>query len=360
VCLAVFELARRLLPPRAALGAAALFAVHPVHVESIAPAINQSELVAALCVILAVCEYLDWRATAAAPSRKRVAIFTATYAGACLFKESAIVLPVLLAAAELDAGPRSSTALGSRPAALAARHRPGVDRRRVHCPTDVHPWLAGRNVHCRSVPRPLERPARAHDAWCRSGVGPPLCLARHLQADYSPQEIIGAASWGLGQTVGLAILAPTMILTLTGIRRHAVASFGMLWAAIAILPVSNLLVPTGIALAERTLFLPSVGVVLALGAGLAAIAARLDGAAPRIRLVALAALVLLVLAGAARSAVRYRIWHDTLTFTQRTVEDAPTSYRARAALGEVMFFLRQKKTGSSSCAKPFGCTLTAT
>ena len=101
VCLAVLALFRRLLPPRAALGAAALFAVHPVHVESIAPAVNQSELVAALCVILAVCRYLDWRATAAAPSRKQVAILTTTYAAACLFKESGIVLPGLLAAAEL-------------------------------------------------------------------------------------------------------------------------------------------------------------------------------------------------------------------------------------------------------------------
>jgi len=345
VCLAVFELSRRLLPPRAALGAAALFAVHPVHLESIAPAINQSELVAALCVILAVCKYLDWRATAAAPSRKLVAIFTATYAGACLFKESAIVLPGLLAAAELtlvrDPRPLSARVRQLWPLAIAlALTGAGF----IALRTSILGSLAG--TFTAEVFRGLSSGQRALTMlgvvpeWARLFVWP-----AHLQADYSPQEVIGAASWGLGQTLGLAILAPTVILTLTGIRRHPVASFGMLWAGIAILPVSNLLVPTGIALAERTLFLPSVGVVLALGAGLAAIAARLDGAAPRIRLAALAALVLLVLAGAARSAVRYRIWHDTLTFTQRTVEDAPTSYRARAALGEVMFFLRQKRTG---------------
>ena len=345
VCLAVLALFRRLLPPRAALGAAALFAVHPVHVESIAPAVNQSELVAALCVILAVCRYLDWRTTAAAPSRKQVAILTTTYAAACLFKESGIVLPGLLAAAELtlvrDLRPLSARLRQLWPLAIAlALTGAGF----IALRTSVLGSLAG--TFTAEAFRGLSSGERVLTMlgvvpeWARLFLWP-----AHLQADYSPQEIIGTTSWGLGQTVGLAILAPTVILTLTGIRRHAAASFGMLWAAIAILPVSNLLVPTGIALAERTLFLPSVGVVLALGAGLAAIAARLDGAAPRIRLASLAALVLLVLAGAARSAFRYRIWHDTLTFTQRTVEDAPTSYRARAALGETMFFLRQKRTG---------------
>jgi hypothetical protein len=345
VCLAVLALSRRLLPPRAALGAAALFAVHPVHVESIAPAVNQSELVAALCVILAVCGYLDWRATATAPSKKLVATLTASYAIACLFKESGIVLPGLLAAAELtlvDDPRRLSSRLRQLWPLATALALAGAGF--IVLRTSILGSLAG--TFTAESFRDLSAGQRALTMlgvvpeWARLFIWP-----AHLQADYSPQEIIGATSWGLGQTVGMAILAPTAILTLIGVRRRTVASFGMLWAAIAILPVSNLLVPTGIALAERTLFLPSVGIALAMGAGVAAVARRLDGAAPRLRLASAAVLVLLVLAGAARSAFRYRTWHDTLTFSQRTVEDAPTSYRARAALGEVMFFLRQKRTG---------------
>ena len=46
----------------------------------------------------------------------------------------------------------------------------------------------------------------------------------------------------------------------------------------ALLPVSNLLVPTGIMLAERTLMLPSVGLMLAVGATLESVRGRL---APR-------------------------------------------------------------------------------
>ena len=40
-------------------------------------------------------------------------------------------------------------------------------------------------------------------------------------------------------------------------------SLGIVWVAIAVLPVSNLILPTGILLAERTLYLASVGAVLA-------------------------------------------------------------------------------------------------
>src|ERR1051325_7436599 len=49
----VYRLARRVLPAGAAFAAAALFAVHPVHVEVTANAVGQSELLAALFVLLA-------------------------------------------------------------------------------------------------------------------------------------------------------------------------------------------------------------------------------------------------------------------------------------------------------------------
>jgi tetratricopeptide (TPR) repeat protein len=130
-----------------------------------------------------------------------------------------------------------------------------------------------------------------------------------------------------------------------GMRRRSVASFGVLWIAIGLFPVSNVLIPTGIALAERTLFLPSVGIALILGEGLTVIGHRLGRTAPWLRIAAALALAVLLLAGATRSALRYRDWHDMLTFWHQAVEDAPTSYRARAGFGQVMFMVREKRTG---------------
>src|SRR3569833_716016 len=48
VSLAVWKLARRMLPPAFALAAALLFAAHPLHVEAVALAVGQSELAVAI------------------------------------------------------------------------------------------------------------------------------------------------------------------------------------------------------------------------------------------------------------------------------------------------------------------------
>ena len=345
VCLAVLALCRRLLPPNAALAAAAVFAVHPLHVESVAGVVNQAELAAALCAVLAVCGYLDWRAAGSALGGKVLALFACAYAVTCLFKESGIVLPGLLAAAELT--------IVRDPRPLSVRFRQLwplaatlvlVGAGFVLLRTLVLSSFAG--TFAAEVFRNLSPGQRTLTMlgvvpeWARLFVWP-----AHLQVDYSPQEIVAATSWGWAQTVGLLILAPTALLALIGVGRRWVGSFGALWMAIAIFPVSNLLVPTGIALAERTLFLPSVGMALVLGAGLAAMGPRLSSARPVVRFVAIGLLAAIVLAGAVRSALRHRDWQDTFTFWYRAVEDAPESYRARAALGGVMFTIRQNGTG---------------
>ncbi|HZN98306.1 MAG TPA: hypothetical protein VFB61_11290, partial [Gemmatimonadales bacterium] len=56
-----WRLARRCLPPLPALIGSALFAVHPVHVESVGNVVGQAELLAAACALLAVERYLAWR-----------------------------------------------------------------------------------------------------------------------------------------------------------------------------------------------------------------------------------------------------------------------------------------------------------
>src|SRR6202521_455925 len=78
--------------------AAALFAVHPVHVEAIANSVGQSELWTALWVVLAVAYYIEVRRTRDITA-KDIALLSALYVTTCLFKEHAIVLPGLLVAA---------------------------------------------------------------------------------------------------------------------------------------------------------------------------------------------------------------------------------------------------------------------
>ena len=88
-----------LLPAWAAWLGAALFAVHPLHVEAVANVVGQSELLAALFMFLALLVFLRARrrGPVGAPA---ISVITFLYVIACLSKEHAIVLPALLLAAE--------------------------------------------------------------------------------------------------------------------------------------------------------------------------------------------------------------------------------------------------------------------
>src|SRR5204862_164867 len=77
-------------------------------------------------------------------------------------------------------------------------------------------------------------------------------------------------------------------------RAWPVEAYGLGWIAIAYLPISNLIVPHGVVMAERLLYLPSVGLALAAGAALDRL--------PRQRFAL--ALVVLVTAGAISRTVR--------------------------------------------------------
>ena len=89
-----------------------------------------------------------------------------------------------------------------------------------------------------------------------------MLFPTRLSADYSPNDVIIANGIGLDELPGILIVLGTVVLAFALRRRAPVASFGLFWFIIAYAPVSNVLIPTGIVTAERTLFLPSVGVVL--------------------------------------------------------------------------------------------------
>src|SRR5207244_2841450 len=98
----------------------------------------------------------------------------------------------------------------------------------------------------------------------------------------------------------------------------AAAYIGVRWAWIAIAygPVANLLFPIQVLIAERTLYLPSAGLAIALGAALRGLTGRW-----------LAAVVaLLVVLGGLRSAFRVGVWRDDRAATLALLHDAPRSY----------------------------------
>ena len=336
--LAVYRLARRMLVPGAAWLAAALFAVHPVHVEAVAVAINQAELVVGAMMALLVTAWIDRRRSGRPVSPGWIAAMAGGYFVAMLFKEHAILLPALIVVAELTVI-RDDRTLGERVASLrpvflvfvlvavsyvAVRDAAlGGDTKGSF----TAEALTGLSIGGRSLTMLGVVPA-----WARLFAWP-----EHLRADYSPGEIVAATHWGMRQTLGAFIILFAIAMAWVCRRRRPEVTFGILWIGVGLALVSNVLLPTGIVLAERTLFLATIGVVI-VGASFLWSAGEFiytRGSAGRI--IAVVSLVVLLGMGATRSASRQLVWQSLASLWYQTVIDAPNSYRAQQAYGSVLF-----------------------
>jgi protein O-mannosyl-transferase len=325
----VLSFASRILPRPAALAAALLFAAHPVHVEAVVQAVNQGEILVAILSLLAVGRYVDRRRAGLLRTRDWLVI-TVLYALAALTKENGLVLPGLLLGAELflvgdtsiadkvRALWRGYAAIGIVAAGILMMRTLALAGQVVGAFTAealVGASLGGRMLTMLQVV-PM---------WLRL-----LAWPAHLQIDYSPNEIVASNAMGPHEWLGLALLVSAVGVMLFARRRAPAVSFGLFWCAVALFPVSNV-VPTSVVLAERTLFLPSVGFLIAACAAaveIGRLSARHAAAAPRALGVACAALVLL---GVGRSAARQRDWRNAAHLWIVSGHDAPRSLRVQRA-----------------------------
>ncbi|HWL38923.1 MAG TPA: hypothetical protein VNO75_01700 [Gemmatimonadaceae bacterium] len=346
VCAAFFHVAAAILPLGAAWLAAALFAVHPLHVEAVGNVVGQSELWSALFMLVALAVYL--RARQQGPlTLARTGAIAALYCLAFLSKEHGLVLPLLLLAAEITLVPRTQplrariagmrtlmvvmTAVGFaflwvRMTVLAKTSAGGAQ---------VSMIFGDESFGIRAMTM-----LRVVPEWVRLFVWP-----AHLSASYSPRHIDVATGPSLEMLPSVAILIGVAWLAWLARRAAPVATFAVLWVAVAMIFPSNILVPTGFVLAERTLFLGSGGVMLGIAAGVAYFAAR-DVARRRLRRnVAFSTIALVLVLGLVASAGRQGVWRDNSTLFTQTVKDAPTSYTARLNYASVLFERRQVREG---------------
>lgn len=355
--LLVFHLARQLLPLWAAWSAAALFAVHPVHVEAVANVVGQSELIVAIALLAATSLYLRDRVRGPLQPATLAQIF-ALYAVACFAKEHGIVLPAILVAAELflihDAAPPAERVRRLRPVylvfALIAVIFVGVRARVLgdHSLGGFAPFTPFSMLHISAGDRMLTA-LGVVPQWLRL-----LYWPAHLSSEYGPPDIEIAQGWTASAIPGILILAALVTVAIVERRRQPVIGFGIALAGIALLPSSNFVLAAGILLAERTLFLPSVGAMLVAGAFFVAardwLRARFGGA-PSLARWSRVAIVLAIVAGGVRSVQRTTVWRDNERLFRQAVADAPLAYRAHYMLGAWAFENKRRREGETEYRK---------
>ena len=306
---AVAWLARQWSGERAALAAGLLFAVHPVHVEAVANIVGRAELMAALFAILSVY---------AALAHDRLWWSAVALAAGLLSKENAVVAPALVAwgwIMKLAPRPSRRRMAGYLAAWVALGAVYIVVRWNV-----LGHELVGRAAPVFFGASPVA--VRLTSVAALADVARLLVFPLTLRVDYSPAERTLVTTpldprFALGL---LCVAAWGALLWLAWRRGRRVEAFGLGWIAIALFPVSNLVVPVGVLLAERALYLPSAGLVLAVGTWLKELETR------RLALV----LSLLVLAGGVLTFLRVPVWRDTRSMITSELEDSPRSFAGPA------------------------------
>jgi tetratricopeptide (TPR) repeat protein len=322
----------RLFPWWAAVAGGLVFAVHSVHTEAVANVVGRAELLAALFVLAACLIYMRGVRGGGISLGAGLAIVL-LYALAGFAKEGGFVLPGLLLATDL---PLLKDVKRDELKAWIRRRLPlFVALTGVLIVLLAARWLA--------LGAPLEnQPDRvfALDSsfvtrlFTMSRVWPRyfelLLLPFNLSADYSPGVILPASGITPLGIAGFALAVATIALAIALYRRAPEFAMAVAWMAIALLPVSNLIIMAEIVLAERTLYLPSVALSV-----LAALA-LVHIPAPRRRWVAVA-LTAWILVFSTVTIRRNSVWDSTDTVFEDLRRRHPESSRLLFGVASMIY-----------------------
>lgn len=132
----------------------------------------------------------------------------------------------------------------------------------------------------------------------------------------------------------LFLLGIVAVIFIKSYRYCRTIFFGLAWFFLALLPVSNIIVPLKARMAEHWLYLPSIGFFMAISIGLFRIA-RLKACAsiPTLKNSMIASLALIFFFYSFLTVKQNTYWKDELTFYQRTLQFNPDSDKAHVNLG---------------------------
>jgi len=321
---------------------AALFAVHPLHVESVAWIAERKDVLSGVFWMLTLWVYVDYVRT---PGRRtRYIALLALFALGLMSKPTLVTLPMVLLLLDIWPLGRVGTACAER--SRTARALPHPDASRAASSTvaalvvekiplfalsiavSMVTFLVQLHVGAVEALETIPAGERVSNAAV-SGVGyiGMAVWPAQLAAFYPFRPVEGW--WAL---CCLLILASVTYAAVRARRRWPYLMVGWLWYLVTLLPVLGLIQVGSQAMADRFTYLPLIGLLIALAWGVGDLLAALR--VHRIAVGASALAIVAACAGAARAQVAY--WKDSETLWRRAVDVVPNNDLAHANLGLVL------------------------
>jgi tetratricopeptide (TPR) repeat protein len=325
-----------------------LFATHPIHTEAVGWCKQLEDLLALFFMLSTFYLYIKSRAKAKA-SQSTVTVYYVLsiffFVIALFSKEMAVTLPLILLVYDLTLGDEFE---------IGKKGKGTYDLQFFlhHLIRYIPYWLL---TVLYLVARTLVLKQVAEDEFLIVGgialTGIPkffaivkgiayyiklLVFPVNLSADYLTFPVSLSIDWQV--VLSLSVLTTIFVAAAVLYKYSRVVTFSILWFFITLLPVSNI-INLRILIAERFLYIPSLGFCLFVALGLVWIYKSCPEG-EKIVIVALIAIVTFYTVGTIQ---RNRVWKSGYTFWSNVIEKYPDNARARYNMGAAYFNRKQFK-----------------
>jgi tetratricopeptide (TPR) repeat protein len=299
---------------------AALFALHPLRVESVAWISERKDVLCTLFFLLALDAYRRWTID---PRRGAYARLVAWFVFGLLAKPMLVTLPFVLLL--LDAWPLARTEWRLR----GARWREKLPLFAIALASAIITFLVQRAAGAVKSSESLPLGARIANALAG--------YARYLGKTFVPVDLAVYYPNAGSVSVALACAAATLIVAATACawilrERRPWLLFGWLWYLGTLVPVIGIVQVGDQALADRYTYIPSMGVMVAL---VWEIAATLRRARLLVR-AAIGATALVLVASSIATARQVALWKDSRTLFAHAVRVTEPNALAHQVLGNAL------------------------
>ena len=299
-----------------------LFALHPLHTEAVCGIVGRAELLAGLFILTAAISYHHWRKTGG--WIWMVSLLVSTLA-AIASKEHGFMLPAILVLQELYY----------------------YFTWKNYSWSEKSKWMALSGVTLVSIIMFVYRssvtgPPVPHELWDGvSGMDRVATAIRisaeyigmhffplTLSADYWTGEapISGFGDWKV--LLSLIILSGIAVIGFLWRKKYPVIAWGIFFFFLTLLPVSNIVFAAGFIKAERILYIPSIGLIIAMSAGLLQLAQD-----SKLKWLAYGLTGIFAVFFAGRTWIRNYDWKDNYALATATLKTAPDSPRMNNMMG---------------------------